>query len=679
MRVPSADRTDREGGEHRRDAPASFFSPRTRRLVPLGAALLVSVLVFSSLAGALANPASGARPSGADLAAAATGAASRTCYNINATICLSMQNSTEPDILPALGSHVSSVEPNPSTTISLYVESKYDLVWSTAHYTGALSPISLNMTGVLWNGVQYYNANDSSTWHPPGTSWWAYGPTGQNTTYPYWYEINFTAKTALGTPSFFPGMTATWWVYIVSNNSGILSHFSSVYYRFTFAGAWPYSPYRGAAQYAGAAAATEDVSATQSPLVPNYNDSVLVTIATTSADLITGATIGGAYLDLTEYATDGALLHQMTLNFQVVVSNGVGRYSVNVTLPASLAQNPGALVEYQITSWDTNIYGPDQVVSPTYNYTVNGNGTFTSGVFADDLLLTSTPIGPSVGGSPPPLVPEGQPVKVLVTSRNAGTSILTAELVYSFTYTPIGENTTQDLTMARLNSTNFVATIPAMPLNATVNFVVYAWDFAQDRDVSRTYTYQTPTLASALASVPSNSTFFLTYVYDVGQHAWVTGASVEVQGTSGYLHVTGTTFLGVTYPNATARPYVPLYLPADESYEIWVNDSNFRPVGSSSAPSVAVKITPGHNLDSNGILAVASDYQVAESGNAIYFWLNESPSGTTFSPTDGGIDATTALAAAIGLIALALVAIPLTLWWGKIRARRQKEERRITL
>jgi hypothetical protein len=224
-----------------------------------------------------------------------------------------------------------------------------------------------------------------------------------------------------------------------------------------------------------------------------------------------------------------------------------------------------------------------------------------------------------------------------------------------------------------------VGVLPAMPLNATVTFSVTAWDFGQDQESSADFTYATPSLAGEMATVPTNSTFFLTYVYDAGHDAWVSGASVEVESTLGFLHVTGTTFLGVDYPNATGDPFVPVFLPAGETYRIYVNDSAFLPAGSRAAPSVSVLIRATHDLTTDGILEVGPNYEVAEAGSSIFFWLNESGPGVTYSPGAGAIDTTTALAAGLGLGALALVAIPTVLWWRSIRARRESEERRITL
>jgi hypothetical protein len=599
------------------------------------------------------------------------------CYSINATICVAVQNSSVPNIIPAAGSHVSAVHPSPNATISLWVESEFSLVWPNAKTSGPHSPLSLNATGVLWNGVPYYSAVDGTTWHAPGADWYTLGPTFTNASYPYFYGLNFTTHAVNGAPNWFAGMTLTWWVYIVTNTSGVLRHLQQVNFTFTFGGAWPYSPYAGTPQYAGPAAAGEDLSVTQSPIAPNYNDSVKISIATTPADLITGATIGGAYLQLSELAPDGALLDSETLTFPVGVSGTVGQVQSNVTVSPLLAHTPGALVEYRVTAWDTNLYGPDQIQTAQSNYTVNGNGSFTSGVFADDLNLTTTPGGISVSGVPAQ-VAAGQPINLQLTSKNAGTSIYAAEIVYTFNYTATNENVTSEVAMHRDNSTNFNGTLPGMPLNAAVQFQIYAWDFAQTRDVSQTYSFVTKTLNQTVPTVPSNSTFFFVYVYDNGTHTWVSGADVQIVSPSGFVRVDATTFDGVAYPNQTGKAFVPLLLQADTTYLVTVNDSSFHPGGVLIAPSVAVSFFAPHNLSGQAILETGTDFTVAQAGNALYFWLNQTAPTITYSAPNA-LGTSTVLAAAIGLAAFAIGIIPLMMWYSRIQARRVAQERRITL
>jgi hypothetical protein len=329
---------------------------------------------------------------------------------------VSVASQNDPNIIPVPGSHVSTVEPLANATINLYVRSEFTLVWpGNFSFSGPHSPLALNATGVLWNGVPFYTAADGTVWHPPGNDWWSFGPSGVNRTYPYYYALSFSPRSLGGGPNFYPGMTLTWWIYFVENTSGVYSHWSSVPLQFTFQGAWPASPYPGAPQYGGTGSAAEDLSVSQSPAAPNFNDSVNVTISTTPLDLASGASIGGAYLDLTMSAPDGAVLNSTSLPFPVTVAGGVGAVQSTIVLPPGLASYPGALVTYRVAAWDTSQYvpgqvGPDLVTTLTFNYTVNGNGSFATGLFADDLALSTNPNGPGlVGGGFATSVPANSP------------------------------------------------------------------------------------------------------------------------------------------------------------------------------------------------------------------------------------------------------------------------------
>jgi hypothetical protein len=657
-------------------------APSARRSVRGVLALLVVLLLLAgslfvassgrSAGGAASGPASVAAVRASD----APASTQLPCYAINGTLCVSMTNASEPNIIPIAGSHSTNIEPSSNSSLSIFLKSMKPLTWLTAKGNGPLAPIQLNATAVLWNGDPYWNATDGTTWHPTGTAWWTVGPTGANVTYPYWYSLNFSAKSSVGSVNFFPGMRLTWWLYIVSNSSGVYSHWSSLPFSFTFAGAWPYSPDPGSAQYAGPNASAGDVAVYQNPLRPNWNDSVNVTLATTNADTLPGATIGGAYLTYTEYAPDGALLDAATVSFPVSVAGGVGAVSTELELPASLSQSPDALVKYQITAWDTSTYGPDEIQTGWFNYTVNGNGTFKSGIFSQDLRLETTPRGPGVS-STTPLAP-GTAVQLLLSSRNAGVSIYAAEVEYNVSYPAIGETAHGTIAFARLNSTNLFTSLPPMPLGADVAFEILAWDYAQTRDNSSVYYYNTTSVASLESSVPTNSTFFLVYVYDNGTHRWVSGATVDIVGSAGYLQTSASTFDGVAYPNATGQAYVPVLVPAGEVYKISVSDPSFVPPSGVTPNAMSIDLDASHNLTTEGILYVGSDYEVAESGDAIYFWLNQSATSATYS-APLGLAASPLIGAGIGLGAIALCLAPLLVWWSHIRARRLAQEKRITL
>jgi hypothetical protein len=93
---------------------------------------------------------------------------------------------------------------------------------------------------------------------------------------------------------------------------------------------------------------------------------------------------------------------------------------------------------------------------------------------------------------------------------------------------------------------------------------------------------------------------------------------------------------------------------------------------------MVVSLTAPHDLTQQGVLSVGPDYLVAQAGDAVYFWLNQSSSGATYS-APVGLDSVALIGAVVGLVALALTVIPLLMWWSRIRARRLAQEKRITL
>lgn len=689
----------------------TVFRARSRRrsLTAIGFAVGVAVLLLLSVPVALSptprgdapsvpsaahvpatllRPSAPAIPSAGAEHPAAVAPADVPCYSLNGTICVSVENSTFPNIIPAPGSHVSSVEPLPNTTINLWVRSQTNLVWSArAPTSGKYSPLALNATGVLWNGDPFYAKGDATMWNPPGNVWWNYGPVGVNKTYPYYYGLSFPARSPTGGPNFFAGMTLHWWIYFVQNTSGVYSHWSteSLNFTFTFGGAWPASPYPGSHNFAGAAAATEDLEVVRIPSSPNFNDTVNLTVSTTPLDLPSSATIGGAYVDLTESAPDGAILNATTLTFPVTPQGNVGAIASTIVLPASWARSPGALVTYRISAWDMSAWavgqvGPDLVTTQPYNYTVHGNGTFATGLFSDDLAFTTNPVGPGLGGGTLPTVPAGAAVHLDLASRNPTTAIEAGEILLSLTDAGINATVSEQITLHRVNSTDFVGAIPPLPLGSDVSFEVVAWDFSQNRELSGQYQYVTPTLSQLLPTIPPTSTFFVVYVYDNGTGQWVSGADVSVLEveSSGYVVTHARTFGGVAYPNATGAPFVPLLLSAGATFRIYVNDSSFLPAGQVTAPSVVVTLVLPHAPSGTGVLVAAPNYVVAQAGPSIYFWLNQSVPAVAYA-TPEGLTGAALVGAALGLGALTLAGVPLFLWWARIRARRAEQERRVTL
>ena len=601
------------------------------------------------------------------------------CYKIDLGVCVSICNQTESNIVPNIGSFISSVEPNASADLPLCIKSQVPLDWPAAAHSGQKSPILLNVSGVLWNGDPFYSIYSGDYWHGNNpTQIWT-GPTQVPTNksgYIYWYQVVISAKSSTGVQNFFPGETVTWWIELTYNQSNTFIHRESPHFQFTYSGAWPYSPYPGSAQYAGASATFEDINLTVTPRSPNWNDTVSLVLNTTQADAISNATIGSAYVDLLETAPNGATLQTGTIAFPVSIAAGnFGATSTKVTIPASYAQTEGATVSYWLTVYDT---ATDQLTTPVANYVVGGNGSFLSGICIDDLNLQTNPQSVIIDPLGQAMLNPGQTLNVSVTSRNLGTAISAAEVLESVSYPLLHEVVHVAVPLVRMSSTEFQGVLTGLPLGSFVNFTILAWDFTQRLESCPSFGYFTPDFPTYVPIVQGNSTFFYIFVYDNSSHTWVTGAHVQVLGPHGSYNSVANTTLGVAYPNQTRNAFLPLLLPANNSYQIFLTWTGFDPGGGLQGGPINVTIRGLHAMTNRQSLVQGPNYEVVQEANAIVFWLNTTPASTPASPAvnaGGGIP----LAGVLGLIATGGAAIPLALWWRQIRAKRKEEEKRVTL
>jgi hypothetical protein len=607
---------------------------------------------------------------------AANGTFAPYCAKIDTTVCVSVASVRDPNIIPGPGSYVSSIEPNATADIHLVIKSRMLLNATSPPRNGPNSPIALNVTGVLWNGDRYSNQTDGTVWHANNGTWWG-GPTHvpQNQTYPWWYTVTIAAKSSQGAANFFAGETIVWWIELTTNIANTtFTHHESPKFQYTYAGAWPYSPYPGSFQYSGSNATFADISISVRPANPNWNDVVKIVVNTTAADgFPVNASIGSASVHLNE-VFNSVTVATTTLAFPVNVSGGFGAVTTTVVVPAAYSQLPGAAVNYQIKVADV---AGNQLQTPFYSWTVGANGSFLSGTFTDDIGVTSSPSEVAGAAGTAVTLAPGTVVNVTITSLNPGVSINAAEIVESFSYPAIGERITVNLPMHRVSSTEFKGTILGAPVGSFVNFTVAAWDFLQHQLVSPEFSYVTPSFSDFVPFVPGNETFFYVYVYDNGTHSWVSGATVEVIGPHGFVHSIGNSTYGVSYPNASFAPFTPLLVPANETYLISVRDPAFVPTVGAIPAAMNATVVAYHTLSARATLVSAPNYFVVQEGSSVLFYLNSTPPPPVSSPPSvpNGIP----LPALIGLLATIVTAVPLYLWWRQIRARRKEEEKRVTL
>ncbi|MGI0139802.1 MAG: hypothetical protein ACREBT_01420 [Thermoplasmata archaeon] len=668
--------------------PLSSRVLTSRRSSVLGSIVLLGVvglMIGSALAGGFfagASGAAGATSSPAPFAGAAAptaaGPFSPYCAPITSGICVSLANQSEvrgDNIIPPSGNYTASVSPAASANISLYVKSAQPLNWTGAPHSGPDSPIALNVNANLWNGDPYYSIYDGTTWHSSTASWWT-GPTQTtNVTYPWWYLVTISARSSANQPNFFAGMSVAWSISITFNISGHYDHLTSHTFYYTYRAAWPFSPYPAATQYAGAAAFGEDVATYLSPGAPNWNDVATLAINATPATRANNATIGAAYVDLLETGPSGDTIVNTTLATPPGNGSGIGATQLLFKVPAAYAQVSGATVAYSVhvsDGWGNWIWGP------TERYTIGGNGSFFTGYFDDDLAVATTPNVASTSGIVlSPVLNPGTTVTLTLTTRDPSTAIAAAKIVYTADLGPLGVSGTHSIALTRESSTTFVGKIPGFPVGTSVTFFVQAWDFTSTLEQSSTWTYSVSTLSSLVPQIPTNSTFFYVGVHDSGGGgAWVSGATVAIRSASGYTDSVGTTLFGLAYPNASGKLWQPALLPAGASYTVNVSDPGFIPAGSATPPSVAVSLVAPHTMSAHAVLVSAADYSVIQNGNILIFWLNESAASTSLTPASLSPSVWIPV---VGLIAGALILIPMIYWYREIQARREAEVQRVTL
>jgi hypothetical protein len=631
---------------------------------------------------------SSAAPKAAGAARPSIQAFNPPCYPIVPGICVSIANPGEPDIIPTGGNHTASVMPTANESLPLVVKSHDPLNHSgTDRQCGPNSNMQLNVTGILWNGDPYMSKYDDSVWHSDSSALcWQQVPDNpqNNATYPWWYSLNISA-TDNGHPNFFAGEQVTWWVELTnSTNNQTYLHHEGPHLTYIYSGAWPYSPYPGSPHFAGPAATQLDVNLSQSPRVPNWNDSVRVTVNTTQADVAPyNASIGGTIMDLVEVSHDQVIYNtSFALNVSTSTSSGFGNTSTSVLIPASYAQIEGANVSYRL--WISDDASPaHQLVSPWISYTVGGNGSFANGIFASDLFLQIKPVAVLIDTTTPALIQPGLPVNLTLQSRTPTDAILAAEVQYTITIGALNERITRTAYFSRVTSIDFVGAIPGLPLGTNVTFTIFAWDFEDDVDQSSSYSYTVETFAQDVGPLAPDLAFFFVYVYDNGSHSWVQDAIVQIEGPNNEFNSLGNTTFGETYANRTGQPFSPLLLKANTTYNVTVTDLGFVPGGRGNgpAPPVSVNVALTNPMTADQPLASTPTYLVLQQGDQILFYLNAtapsspaSPSSATASPT-GSVGE----AAILGVVAATLAAAPIYLWWRQIKARRTQEEKRVTL
>jgi hypothetical protein len=613
------------------------------------------------------------------------------CRSLNQDVCVSAQNGS-PDVVPSVGNTTSSTLPSANQSIFFWIKSKipiYPLGSNPPTGESNLTPIRINVTGVLWNGDPYMTRYDETVWHAnPNQPYFTAAPNGyvNNKTYKYWYQVSIRNFSAGGAANFFPGEYVSWWIYIVYKTPKAIDHLTSPTFYYRIGGAWAFSPYKGAVQYGGPNASSLDLAIRQTPLVPNWNDTVRLSLQATDPDILNNCSIGSAVVHVSAGLPNGAVLPNATIDFATTSSGsvpGIKGYYTTASIPAFYQQVPGTTVSYWITAFDAvgSHYTPDQIVTTVFSYIVGGNGTFISGNFANDIAVTTSPVAINASQFPGPSLYPDTNVTVTLTSRNPSTALQTAEVDYLASVPALHELTPGQAFFGRVNSTTLTLQLPPVPVGGFFNFTVLVWDYQGSIETSAQYAYSVVPFARLVPTIPSQLGFLWVYVFDNGTHRWVDGASVSITSASGFVNTTTRSQFGVAYPNQTGKPFVPLLLTANESYNVLVNDPRFFPASQATSESVHAFVTLRNPSTFFGTLVQATDYTVLVSGGggatSLYFFLNTTGPGPSFAA--GPPIEPTLIGPIVGLALAVGVLLILVPWWRQISARRKEQERRVTL
>ncbi len=323
--------------------------------------------------------------------------------------------------------------------------------------------------------------------------------------------------------------------------------------------------------------------------------------------------------------------------------------STTMSLVQSIGPYPGATVAFNITAWMPWQGGAlDRIQSLTYRFTWSPNGGWWNplgGLLDNVQLLTS----PSVGSLTGPIagstvqLPTDQPLALTLHEPIENVSIGSAQVVYTFSDN--GHAHSGTLAMTALSDNTTTATIPGLPPGSQMTFYLVAKDIYGDPIASGNYSYEESGPTSP--SLPAGRGLVFLEVLDLSTGAlarnFTYALSNATWSTSGSAYS-----LGYASPTLPASA-VPIQL-GFGTYAVTVHDL-------------------GHTQRATIVLSGQTPTPV------VVFFQETQPVPQQPSQT---ISVESILAAG-GLVAAAVITLPLVQWFDERRARAEEEQRRVTL
>ncbi len=333
-----------------------------------------------------------------------------------------------------------------------------------------------------------------------------------------------------------------------------------------------------------------------------------------------------------------------------LTGNFTGTYSiafspVNHTfenLSTALGPYPDTHVTFNVTAWMVWRGGEiDPIFSPTYNFTWGSAGAWPnrSAGLADNAQISASPNVFAPGGAP---LPSGQPVNI--TLHESMPNVTISQAVVNFRYAFAGGSAQGNVPMryASANTTYYV--LPGLPSGASLEFSLLAKDVYGDALTSGNTTYYV--VGPPSPSPPNGTGLIFVQAEDLTTLGLATGFNFTLSNRS-WTESAVASPIGVgTLAAPSGNGYLFLY---PGSYTLTVTVGGHR---------ISVPIS----LDAGGTVSVVIPYSTGPFP----------ATSLTYLPV-------LSIGIVLGLVALALITIPLFRMYRARRAQVEAEQKRITL
>jgi hypothetical protein len=345
---------------------------------------------------------------------------------------------------------------------------------------------------------------------------------------------------------------------------------------------------------------------------------------------------------------------QAVLEFTIVLNGSGSAFSepfgpanhTMMSLVQAIGPYPGATVDFNVSAWLPWEGGEiDKILSPVYSFTWSSAGGWWHplGGLNANLALSISPSIPTTAASVPvPVLPTAEAVNVTLHEPIENGTIGSAQV--DFEFTDNGLTHSGSAPMQAVSANTSTAVLPGLPPGAEVTFYLVAKDIYGNPVSSGNYSYQE--LGPTSPPLPSARGLLFTEVLDLSGEGLVPGFQYTISNSTWSTSGTANAY-GFALPllPGSAVPYQLAF----GTYSVSV-----RAFGTTQAATV--------------VLSPSSPTPT------IVFYGESHPIPIT---TTGTLPVES-IAAALGLIAMAVVTLPLVRWYEERRSRAEDEQRRVT-